>query len=152
VQQADGAAFFDVVRDFHLEGLVAKRLDAPYAPGKRSRSWRKVKAWDYSDLLICGVEGGRGRRSQRLGALHLARRDDRGQLRYAGTVGSGFGRGTEAQLTGLLVPLACERSPLDGWQPVSDVVCVQPAVTVRVRHLGYTGGGLVRQSYFDRVV
>lgn len=150
VQHADGAEFFGVVRDFRLEGLVAKRLDAAYQPGKRSRAWRKVKAWDYSDLLVCAVEGGRGARRQRLGALHLARPVE-GALRYAGSVGTGFSRPVEAQLTRLLAPLACEQSLLADWRAPRSSICVQPTVAVRVRHLGYSAAGLVRQASFDSI-
>ena len=145
VQLSDGAAFFDVVRRRGLEGIVAKHLDAPYRPGRRTRSWRKIPAYDTDEFVVCGVQARRGHGAR---ALHLARVDDDGQLVYAGRVGSGFSAADQREFVGLLAPLACPDTPVSGWRPPSGVICVRPEAHVTVRHLGYTGSGLLRQPVY----
>ena len=77
-----------------LEGIVAKRLDCPYVPGRRSQGWVKVKNKRTADVVVGGWLPGEGGRSGRLGALVVGFYED-GELRYAGRAGSGF---TESEL------------------------------------------------------
>ena len=72
-----------------LEGIVLKRLDSGYAPGKRGGAWLKVKNVGRQEFVIGGWLPGEGRRRNRLGAILLGYFDD-GELRYAGKVGTGF--------------------------------------------------------------
>ena len=72
-----------------LEGIVLKRLDSSYAPGKRGGAWLKVKNVGRQEFVIGGWLPGEGRRRNRLGAILLGYFDD-GELRYAGKVGTGF--------------------------------------------------------------
>ncbi len=94
----DGAALLEATRAQQLEGIVAKRLDCPYTPGRRSSGWVKVKNICSTDVVVGGWLPGEGGRSGRLGALVLGIPDDDGVLRYAGRVGTGF---TEAELARL---------------------------------------------------
>jgi bifunctional non-homologous end joining protein LigD len=106
----DGAAMLEASRAQGLEGVVAKRLDSVYTPGRRSQAWVKVKNFRSVDVVIGGWIPGEGRRSGALGALMVGFYED-GDLRYAGRVGSGF---TEAELDRvgkLLEPLARDASP-----------------------------------------
>src|SRR5438477_7455695 len=73
-----------------LEGVVAKRLDSPYEPGRRTGTWVKVKNKRRQELVIGGWMPGEGRRENRIGALLVGHHDADGKLRYAGRVGSGF--------------------------------------------------------------
>ena len=75
-----------------LEGIIAKRLDCPYTPGRRSSGWVKVKNVRRADAVIGGWLPGEEGRSGRLGALVVGFYED-GELRYAGRVGSGLQRG-----------------------------------------------------------
>ncbi|SDS16888.1 DNA ligase-1 [Nocardioides scoriae] len=68
--------FTDVVAQGH-EGVVLKRLDAPYDAGRRGSAWVKVKPRHTLDLVVLGVEWGSGRRQGWLSNLHLGARDDR---------------------------------------------------------------------------
>lgn len=72
-----------------LEGVVCKRRDSLYLPGRRSPAWVKVKHQRMQEVVIVGWEEGSGRRSGGVGALLLAVHVD-GKLRYAGQVGTGF--------------------------------------------------------------
>jgi bifunctional non-homologous end joining protein LigD len=72
-----------------LEGVVCKRLDSIYRPGRRSSSWIKVKHQRMQEVVIVGWEPGEGRRAGEVGALLLGVHID-GTLHYAGQVGTGF--------------------------------------------------------------
>ncbi|HEY3700919.1 MAG TPA: hypothetical protein VGL32_01550, partial [Acidimicrobiales bacterium] len=93
-----------------LEGLVAKRLESVYRPGRRSPSWIKVKNVKRQELVVGGWLSGQGNRSGRLGAL-LVGYYQGGELRYAGRVGSGFTDQELDRLAALLAPLARPTSP-----------------------------------------
>ena len=107
----DGDALLAAARAQGLEGVVAKRADAPYRPGRRTPEWQKVKLREQEDFPIVGYTRGTGKRA-RLGALVLGRREADG-LHWAGNVGSGLGgRARSAGLLELLRPLEREASPL----------------------------------------
>ena len=73
-----------------LEGLVAKRHDAPYLPGRRSAHWVKVKHVRMQEVVVGGWSPGQGRRQGGVGSLLLGVPDAGGRLVYAGHVGTGF--------------------------------------------------------------
>ena len=52
-----------------LEGVVAKRLDSPYRPGRRSPDWLKIKNRRILDVLVGGISPGRGHRAGQIGSL-----------------------------------------------------------------------------------
>jgi bifunctional non-homologous end joining protein LigD len=76
-----------VTRDRHLEGVVAKRLDAPYQPGRRGNAWLKHKHRHRERLTVTAWRPGERREPDE---LLVARRDERGQLRSAGGVRFGL--------------------------------------------------------------
>src|SRR4029453_11010222 len=85
----DGEALLEAARAQRLEGVIAKRVDSRYQPGRRTRDWLKVKPRRGQEFVIAGYTGGKGRRSSSLGALVLAyyRGAD---LVWAGNCGTGF--------------------------------------------------------------
>lgn len=105
--QAHGPAVLHTAELAGFEGVVAKRLAAPYRPGKRSADWTKVPLIRTQEVLVIGYEPGEGRRSGTLGALLLGVAED-GQIRYAGQVGTGF---TDAMLDHLHDQLEARRRP-----------------------------------------
>jgi bifunctional non-homologous end joining protein LigD len=131
-----------------FEGVVAKRLSAPYRAGKRSADWTKVPLIRTQEVLIVGYELGEGRRAGTLGALLLGVRDEHDQLRYAGQVGTGF---TDAMLHHLYEQLAVRRrsSP-----PVPDVPrdharkarWVEPDMVGEVAYRTWTADGRLRHA------
>ncbi|WP_107081740.1 non-homologous end-joining DNA ligase [Streptomyces sp. SBT349] len=94
-----------------LEGLVAKRLDSPYQPGRRSRLWIKKPLVKTQEAVIGGWQPGDGRRSGTVGSLLLGAYHEDGALRYIGHVGSGFTAAALADLLERLTPLARPTSP-----------------------------------------
>jgi bifunctional non-homologous end joining protein LigD len=117
----DGAALLEAVRSRGLEGIVAKRLDGPYRPGRRSSDWVRVKCRRRQELVIGGFLPGEGARAGRVGSLLVghwdatpdeAKRLGRGQrLVYAGGVGSGLTERTLDGLTAALEPLRRASAP-----------------------------------------
>jgi bifunctional non-homologous end joining protein LigD len=94
-----GRDLLDAAQANRLEGVMAKRLDSHYRPGKRSPSWRKVKVRPRQEFVIGGWQPGAGNRTGALGSLLLGYHNPTtGELRYAGKVGTGF---TSAELTRL---------------------------------------------------
>lgn len=76
--EPDAAALLDkALADGH-EGVMVKSLDAPYAAGRRGRSWQKVKPAHTLDLVVLAVEWGYGRRTGKLSNIHLGARDPDG--------------------------------------------------------------------------
>src|SRR5262249_16978528 len=86
----DGSAVLEASAEPGLEGLVAKRLDSTYQPGRRTGTWVKVKNVSRQEFVIGGWLPGEGRRKQSIGALLVGVHDPGGELRYAGRVGTGF--------------------------------------------------------------
>src|SRR5262249_28766366 len=106
----DGAAMLAASRANGLEGIVAKRLDSIYTPGRRSSAWVKVKNVQEIDVVVGGWLEGEGNRGGRLGSLVIGVHKD-GELRYAGRVGSGFDERELTRVASLLEPLARADSP-----------------------------------------
>ena len=93
-----------------LEGVVAKRRDSAYRPGRRQSDWVKVKSFRTQEAVIGGWTEGRGERAGSLGALLLGIPADDG-LRYIGKVGTGFSESARLSLLEELAPLATSTSP-----------------------------------------
>jgi len=137
-----------------LEGVIAKRLDSPYEPGRRSGAWVKLKNVRRAELEIGGWLPGQGRRHERIGALLLGQRTAEGGLRYAGRVGSGIGERELAELAAALGPLERERSPFDpqGPQPPRGAVFCEPRLGAVVAFREWTKDGLLRQPSFKGLI
>ena len=133
----DGDALLELTRRQGLEGVVAKRLDCPYQPGKRTGGWIKVKNVHRTSLAIGAWLPGEGGRSGRLGALCVGFYED-GELQYAGRVGTGFNEAELARLGRLLEPLAETTSPFTGRQPPKGARFVRPELVCEVEFREWT--------------
>ncbi len=155
----DGAAMLDASREQGLEGLVAKRCDSRYEPGRRSAAWVKVKHTARQELVIGGWVPGQGRRSRRIGALLVgyheiagggAADDGDAPLVYAGRVGTGFTESELDRLQGELGPLRRDASPFArraarrGAGPPRGSVWVAPERVAEVEFRAWTAEGMLR--------
>ena len=131
-----------------LEGLVLKRLESGYAPGKRNGSWLKVKNVGRQEFVIGGWEEGAGRRAGRLGSIALGWFDAEGALRYAGKVGTGFSERDLDELLERLAPLARETNPFAAGRGPRAAHWVEPELVCEVEYRELTGDGLVRHGAF----
>jgi bifunctional non-homologous end joining protein LigD len=147
----DGAALFSAIGRRGMEGVVAKRRDAPYRPGQRSPAWVKVTHRHTQTCLVAGwrAEKGGGRR---IGALLLGVPDETGALRYAGKVGSGLaGEVVQRVLAQRLAAVATDKTPLTDRIPRPEAAGArwcEPLLVVEVAHLGWTSGLRLRQPVF----
>jgi bifunctional non-homologous end joining protein LigD len=86
---ADGDSLFEAAREHGLEGIMAKKRDSKYLPGKRTDCWYKVKIRQTCEVYIIGYTKGKGDRGPSFGALHIAQKEGN-TLNYRGKVGTGF--------------------------------------------------------------
>ena len=108
-----GQDLLAAARDNGLEGVVAKRLQSPYRPGRRSPDWVKTPLERTTEAIIVGWRPGGGRRAGMIGALVLGAYDDQGRLVHIGDVGTGFTERALREMADRLAPLARDTSPLD---------------------------------------
>jgi bifunctional non-homologous end joining protein LigD len=149
----NGAQVLAVSAEQGLEGVIAKRLDCPYEPGRRSNGWVKVKNVQREELAICGWLPGEGRRRERFGALIVGQRGEDGKLRYAGRVGTGFTESELDRLQALLAPLETTRSPFeDGPPPPKETIFVEPRHHASVEFLEWTREGVLRAPSYKGLV
>jgi bifunctional non-homologous end joining protein LigD len=143
----DGAALLDASRARGLEGIIAKRLDSTYMPGRRSTAWVKVKNVRRTDVVVGGWLPGEGKRGGRLGALVIGYYQD-GALSYAGRVGTGFDEAELNRLGALLEPLARETSPFEGRQPPRETHFVEPQLVAAVDYGEWTNARTLRHPVY----
>jgi bifunctional non-homologous end joining protein LigD len=143
----DGAALLEASRAQGLEGIVAKRLDCPYIPGRRSPGWVKVKNFRRVEAVIGGWLPGEGNRGGRIGALLVGLYDD-GALKYAGRVGTGFTEAELKRLGDLLEPLTRDTSPFEGRQPPKESRFVEPELVCSVDYGEWTQAGTLRHPSY----
>jgi bifunctional non-homologous end joining protein LigD len=146
----DGAALLEATRAQGLEGVIAKRLDCPYTPGRRSPGWVKVKNVRRTDVVIGGWLPGEGNRSGRLGALVVGYLDG-AELRYAGRVGTGFDARELDRLGGLLAARERPDSPFSGRQPPRTTRFVEPELVASVDFAEWTQAGTLRQPSYKGI-
>jgi len=129
-----------------MEGLIAKRADSLYRPG-RSRDWLKLKCSQQQELVIGGFTASKGARRE-FGAL-LVGYYEGGTLCYAGKVGSGFDHATLERLGDRLRELEVDGSPFASVRPVPpDSHWVAPELVVEVAFGEWTRDGRLRHPRF----
>ncbi|WP_273822873.1 DNA ligase D [Pseudomonas asplenii] len=143
-------ALLDSACRLELEGLIGKRADSPYR-GRRSSDWIKLKCKRRQEFVVVGYTEPKGRRTA-FGALLLALHDpDRGELRYAGKVGTGFSAVTLASIHGRLKPLETSKPALSNpptGAEARDVHWLKPQLLAEVAYAQMTRDGVVRHSVF----
>ena len=148
--ETDGVAVYAQVTKLGLEGIVAKKADAPYRAG-RSPAWLKVRAERTDDFVVVGFTRPKGSRVG-FGALHLAMYDrPGGALVYAGRVGTGFDTGQLEEYAAALEGSRRPDPPCGGAVPAGrEHVWVEPRLVAEVRFLEWSPDGLLRQPAFLR--
>src|SRR5205823_8381982 len=106
----DGGAMLRDARSRGWEGIVAKRADAPYQPGRRSHDWLKLKIERRQEFVVGGWTEPRNSR-EHIGAILLGVYDKAGGLVYAGHTGTGFGRVSLADMFARLKRLERPTAP-----------------------------------------
>ena len=131
-----------------LEGVVAKRLDSRYEPGRRTGNWLKIKHTLRQELVIGGWIPGVGRRTNRIGALLMGYYED-GKFRYAGRVGTGFTEKRLDELYRSLEPLRRDSSPFDiGPKLPREAMFVEPRLVAEIELREWTAERIMRAPSF----
>ncbi len=134
----------------HLEGVVCKRIDAPYA-SSRNRDWLKVKCSKRQELVVVGWTAPGGGRKH-FGSLLLGAHDSKGRLVYTGRVGTGFSAATLKDLKGRMALLATNESPLDVLPTAAEsrgVHWVRPVLVCEIEFTEWTDDGRLRHPSFQ---
>ncbi len=145
--RGDGRAVLEGTARLGVEGIVAKRLDCPYEPGRRSAAWVKVKNLCSQSVVIGGFTPGAGLREGAIGALAVGIHEG-DRLLYAGKVGTGFTEATLAGLAAQLGPLRRVGSPFASRQPPRDTRFVEPRLVAEVEFREWTRSGTLRAPSF----
>jgi bifunctional non-homologous end joining protein LigD len=141
-----GADIQAVSRQQHLEGVMAKRLQSRYEPGRRTTSWRKIKNIRRQEVVIGGWKPGDGGRAGWIGSLLVGVYQD-GDLVYSGHVGTGFTQQTLRMLNEKLRPLRRPATPFASGVPPEDARLahwVEPVLVAEVAFAEWTKSGRLR--------
>ena len=140
-----GDAVLESACRMHLEGVVSKRLDAPYVSG-RSETWVKSKCRQGHEVVI----GGWTTTADAFRSLIAGVYRD-GKLVHVGRIGTGFGQGVVARLLPRLKGLETDQNPFTGDgapRKAPGVHWVKPELVAEIEYAGFTGDGAIRQASF----
>jgi bifunctional non-homologous end joining protein LigD len=145
----EGAALAQATRAQGMEGVVAKRRDSPYEPGRRSEEWVKAKHVLRQSAVVVGWQPGERARAGRLGSLLLAVGGGEAGLVFAGHVGTGFSAAELARLGGLLAPLHRPDPPVAvPREHARTAVWVEPVLVAEVELTAWTRDGRMRHPSY----
>ena len=142
-----GQAMLEASAKAGLEGIMAKKLSSPYEPGRRSGAWVKVKNRNRQELVIGGWLEGEGKRRGHAGAL-LVGYYLKGELVYAGKVGTGFTDAMLEKLQGLMKPLEQASSPFGAGKPPKAAHFIKPKLVAELEFVEWTRSGQLRAPSF----
>jgi bifunctional non-homologous end joining protein LigD len=149
----DGPGLYEVAVEQGYEGVIAKRPDSRYEPGRRTSQWLKIKTHNRQECVIAGYTRGQGRRSGRFGSLVLGAYEG-GELRYVGNVGTGF---TDSEIDRLLQLRKPRERPTPAFASTpkmpkvrkGDVVWVEPKLVAEVEFVEWTHDGHLRAPSYQ---
>jgi bifunctional non-homologous end joining protein LigD len=152
----NGEEFFESACHVNVEGMVSKRLDAPYVSDDRGL-WRMTKCYCREEFIIVGYTDPKGSRPH-VGSLLLAYYAEDGRLIYAGRGGRGIADPELARLLKKLTPLVVAKTPLDVMPPDTSrfgqpvnlelVHWVKPKLVCEVKFLAWTEDGQLREVIY----
>jgi bifunctional non-homologous end joining protein LigD len=146
----DGVALHAAAVASGFEGVVGKRKDSLYEPGRRTSAWLKVKPTQTGEFVVGGYTRGKGARAP-LGALIVGYHAD-GALRYASHVGSGFDDRTLADLTRRLAKMKTDACPFAQIPEENGApTWVEPSLVAEVTYHSFTNDGRLRAPVFLRM-
>ena len=143
----DGAEALEYSGSQGWEGVVAKKRDSSYQPGRRSASWLKDKHWNTQEVVIGGWRTGEGGRSSGIGALLMGIPGPDG-LQFVGRVGTGFTDREQTKLKKTFAPLHTDESPFAAKLPAREakgVTYLKPQLVGEVRYSEWTPENRLRQ-------
>jgi len=157
--EVDGIEFFETVKKMGLEGMMAKKSDSIYAPGKRSKDWLKIKANKRQEMVIGGytknADSSKAFSSLLLGVY------DKGKLIYTGKAGTGFSDKQQKEMLKQFKPLIRKTNPFAQIPdinkasrfrpnpPHAEAVWMKPELVCEVNYTEMTADGIMRHPAFE---
>ena len=142
-----GIDLFRLAKEKGLEGIIAKRKESTYQPGRRSGDWLKIKARPQQEFVVGGFTEGKGSRKH-FGALLLGAYRN-GKLRYFGHSGSGFTEKGLKEAVDRLKPFFTDKSPFENPPKIPEKMqWVKPAFVCEVAFAESTEDEQLRQTTF----
>lgn len=143
-----GIALFEAAKAKGLEGIVAKAMKSHYIPGRRTRDWLKVKTTYDIDVVVGGWSAGLNSRASSMGALQVGAYDPEGNLRYLGSVGTGFKDRDLRSIRAKLEEREIATSPFADKIPSRGIRWARPELVARVEYRELTNGMRLRAPSF----
>ncbi|MFE2958248.1 non-homologous end-joining DNA ligase [Nocardia tengchongensis] len=146
----DAEQLLEVAREHRIEGIVSKRTDSVYLPGRRSPAWIKTPLRHSTEVVVAGWTPGAGGFGATFGSLVMGAHDATGRLVYIGNVGTGFTHAARRVLRGALDGITIAAAPFDppppeaaagGWH------WVDPILVADVEYREYSGERLRMPSW-----
>jgi bifunctional non-homologous end joining protein LigD len=145
--EAQGKALFQLTKEKGMEGIIAKRKDSIYRPGKRTSDWLKIKARLQQEFVVGGFTAPKGSRKH-LGAVVLGAYTN-GELHHYGYAGSGFSEKGLKDAVEKMKPLFTEKCPFVNPPNIKEKIqWVQPKLVCEVEYAELTADDQLRQTTF----
>lgn len=145
---AEGDAFFEIAKKSSLEGIIAKKKDAPYLPDARTKTWLKIKVEERHEAIICGYT--RKRDSDRPFSSLLLGIHEKGRLKFIGQAGTGYSGAVQRELMKKMKPYVLDHCPFEAEPHLTEpTVWLRPQLVCEVKYAELTNEGVMRHASFQ---